>query len=145
MSKRTCIIANCCLLFWFTFCLTGLSFDKYIFVESAWGEIDRTMYFIYLALFIFFLIKEKYSKHLLTLFCLLWLTTQFMFHEYFTLFGASPEKLTQYQNNFFHTVQIFPHDKSIIIPDFYHIVLHLIILIVLICMGMYCIPTKEKA
>lgn len=144
MRKRICIITNGCLLLWFTFCLTGLSFGKYVFVESAWGEIDRTMYFIYLALFIFFLVKDKYGKYLLTIFCLLWLITQLMFHEYFTLFGASTEKLTQYQSNFFHTVQMFPHPESIIVPDLYHIILHLLIFIVLTSMVLYCISSSKR-
>lgn len=143
MRKRICILANCCLLFWFTFCLTGLSIGKHILVESAWGEIDTLMYSIYLVLFIFFIVCSRYGKYPLTIYCSLWLLTQFMCHEYYTIFGVSNDKLTQYQRNFYHTLQIMPHNKTIIIPDFYHVMLHLLIITVVISMILYCNSTRK--
>ncbi len=60
---------------------------------------------------------------------LLWFAVQFMCHWYFTIFGASERKLRGYNDCFRDTVRIFPMSDKRLIPDLYHIVLHLLILL----------------
>ncbi len=70
----------------------------------------------------------------------LWLVTQFFSHEYYTIFGASLQKVRDYNKCFEGTVKLFPVSETRLIPDLYHIVLHLLIaadlamLIVAICL-----------
>ena len=49
-------------------------------------------------------------------------------HWYYTLFGASEQKLKGYNECFQGTLRLIPKSDKRLIPDFYHIVLHLLIL-----------------
>jgi hypothetical protein len=60
---------------------------------------------------------------------MLWFIVQFMCHWYFTIFGASERKLQGYNDCFRDSVRIFPMSDKRLIPDLYHIVLHILILI----------------
>lgn len=49
-------------------------------------------------------------------------------HWYYTIFGASEQKLKGYNECFQGTLRLIPKSDKRLIPDFYHIVLHLLIL-----------------
>ena len=53
---------------------------------------------------------------------------QFLCHWYYTIFGASEKKLAGYNRCFKDTIHLFPASETRLIPDLYHIVLHLLIL-----------------
>ena len=59
----------------------------------------------------------------------LWFTVQFLCHWCYTVFGANPEKIRAYNECFRDTLRIFPMSEIRLIPDLYHVVLHLMILI----------------
>ena len=59
----------------------------------------------------------------------LWFIVQFMCHWYYTIFGASERKLLGYNDCFRDSIRIFPMSDKRLIPDLYHIVLHILILI----------------
>ena len=69
------------------------------------------------------------GKWILSALLTLWAAVQFFCHWYYTLFGASAEKLKGYNECFRGTVRIFPESETRLIPDFYHIVLHILILV----------------
>ena len=58
-----------------------------------------------------------------------WFTVQFFCHWYYTLFGATPKKLSGYNECFRSTVRLFPASDKKLIPDLYHIALHALILL----------------
>ena len=58
-----------------------------------------------------------------------WFIVQFMCHWYFTIFGASERKLQGYNECFRDSVRIFPMSDKRLVPDLYHIVLHILILL----------------
>lgn len=60
---------------------------------------------------------------------LFWFSIQFLCHWYYTIFGASEKKLKGYNECFNHTIHIIPSSDKRLIPDLYHIVLHILILI----------------
>ena len=62
----------------------------------------------------------------------LWLTVQFFCHWYYTLSGASLEKLKGYNDCFRGTVRLFPVSEKRLVPDLYHIVLHLLLAVNLV-------------
>ena len=61
-----------------------------------------------------------------------WAAVQFRYHWYYTIFGASEQKLKGYNSAFRDTVRIFPASDTRLVPDLYHIVLHILIVLNLV-------------
>lgn len=138
MNRRTCLIANLCLLFWFFLDMTGISIYKHILVTRSYKE-DGIFFLIFLVLFMLYAFKERVWKYFLTGWLFIWFTAQFVSHWYFTIFGPSIGKM----NYFANTIKLIP-SSNIYIPDLYHIVLHVLILVSLISMLKYCITTRKS-
>ena len=68
------------------------------------------------------------GKWILFAILVLWFVIQFFCHWYYTLFGASEQKLKGYNECFQGTLRLIPKSEKRLIPDFYHIVLHILIL-----------------
>jgi len=143
MSKRLCIAANGTLLVWFFLDMFGFRVGSFVLVESAWKDIDGIWFLIFAGLFVLFCIKDKYGKYPLSVFLLLWFVIQFQSHWFYTIFGASEEKISGYNEFFADTYRIIPASASRVIPDFYHILLHAFILVTLLVMVLYCIKRKN--
>ena len=60
---------------------------------------------------------------------LFWFIVQFFCHWYYTSFGASEQKLKGYNDCFKNTIHIIPASETKLIPDLYHMILHLLILL----------------
>lgn len=58
-----------------------------------------------------------------------WSIVQFFCHWFYTIWGASEKKLKGYNECFRHTVRIIPASDMRLIPDFYHMVLHLLLVL----------------
>lgn len=67
-----------------------------------------------------------------------WLVVQYFCHWHFTIFGATPEKIQGYNQCFEGSLCIVPRREDRLIPDFYHIVLHILIALnlVLLCLAL---------
>ena len=66
----------------------------------------------------------------------LWFIVQFMCHWYYTIFGATERKLKGYNDCFRNTVRLFPMSETRLVPDLYHIVQHVLILLnIMICLA----------
>jgi hypothetical protein len=124
--------------------MTGFSVGDIILVEAAWNSIDGVWWLIFLLFSILFIIKDKTGKYMLFLFVFLWSIIQFYSHWYYTLFGATEEKIFSYNNFFKETYHIIPSSKTILIPDFYHIILHILILATLFSLFLYIIDNKKQ-
>ncbi len=137
-EKKIMIIFNLLLFLWFFLDMTGLSIFGNTLVSRSYKE-DGIFFLIYLVLLLGFLINEKIGLYILTLWLFLWFMTQFLSHWYFTIFGPW-EKKRQY---FSETIKLF-QTKEVYIPDIYHIVLHVLILLALIGCIRYFICGKKK-
>ena len=73
------------------------------------------------------------GKWILLALLLLWFAVQFRCHWYYVLFGASEEKLKGYNDCFRDTFRIFPASDTRLVPDLYHILLHVLILANIVC------------
>jgi len=122
--------------------MVGFKIGNFILVERAWKD-DGIFFLIYIALFIFFYLKEQQGKYLLTIFLSLWLATQFISHWYYTIFGASEKKFLSYNRYFADTYQIIPASDSVLVPDLYHVLLHLFILTALVLMVRYTLKSRR--
>ena len=123
------IVVSCLLWLWFLGCTFTWKFGKVLLVE---GMGLKSIEFVALVLFTLgigsFLLWEPIGKWVLFVELALWLIEQFFCHEYFTIFGSSSKKLRGYNECFDGTVKLFPVSETRLIPDLYHIVLHLLIL-----------------
>ena len=123
------IVVSCFLWLWFLGCTFTWKFGKVLLVE---GMGLKSIEFAALVLFTLgigsFLLWEPIGKWVLFVELALWLIEQFFCHEYFTIFGSSSKKLRGYNECFDGTVKLFPVSETRLIPDLYHIVLHLLIL-----------------
>ncbi len=136
--KLLIIIVSCLLWLWFLGCTTTWRFGKVLLVE---GMGIKSIEFAALVSFTCgiaaFLLWESVGKWILLAILSLWLVGQFFCHEYFTIFGASENKLKGYNECFEGTVKLFPASKTRLIPDLYHIVLHLLITFDLVLLIVY--------
>lgn len=128
------VILQVVLWVWFLGCTVTYRFGRCLLVE---GMGVKSAEFAALCLYTLGLIAwhcfQPAGKWILFGILLLWLIVQFMCHWYFTIFGASERKLQGYNDCFRDAVRLFPMSETRLIPDLYHIVLHLLILANLIC------------
>ncbi len=141
MKKIYCCIAQIVLLLWFFLDMTGLYFGENCLVTSSYKE-DGIFFLIYLAAVILFFVKEKIGKWLSIGWMSIWLLIQFMCHEWYTIFDSgfmgSLDGKIKYFSDTIQWIQI----EGKYIPDVYHTVLHMLILIALTLTIIY--TTKNR-
>lgn len=127
------MVVSCILWLWFLGCTITWKFGKVLLVE---GMGPKSIEFAALVLFtigiVSFLLWKPVGQWILLFILALWITVQFFSHEYFTLFGTSTKKLEGYNKCFEGTLKLFPASKTRLVPDLYHIVLHILITIDLV-------------
>lgn len=121
---------------WFFGCITTYRIGKRLLVE---GMGIRSAEFVMLCLFSAGLLSYHFvplaGKWILLAVLLFWLVVQFFCHWYYTIFGVSERKLQGYNDCFRDTIRLFPMSEKRLVPDLYHIVLHILILAnVVICL-----------
>lgn len=126
---RTAVIFVSCLLWlWFLGAVITWRFGRVLLVE---GMGIKSAEFAALVLFTTgiasYILWPGTGAWVLAAELTLWLVVQFFCHEYFTIFGASAKKRAGYRACFQGTVKLFPERQDRLIPDLYHIVLHLLI------------------
>ena len=114
---------------WFLGCITTWRFGRILLVE---GMGIKSAEFVMLCLYSIGLISyhafQSAGKWILFSVLALWFIVQFFCHWYYTIFGASEEKLKSYNLCFKDTLRLVPMSETRLIPDLYHIILHLLIL-----------------
>ena len=124
----TTIIFLALLWVWFLGCTVTCRFGNILLVEGVGVKsAEFIVQCLYSAGIILYCCYPPVGKWFLFTVLCLWFIVQFMCHWYYTIFGASEEKLTGYNRCFKGTVRIFPESDTRLIPDMYHIVLHLLI------------------
>ena len=124
------VIAQTALWVWFLGCITTYRVGKRLLVE---GMGLKSAEFVMLALYSLALaasyVFPSVGKWVLLAVLLLWFIVQFFCHWYYTLFGADEKKLKGYNDCFSGTLRLFPASATRLVPDLYHIVLHLLIVL----------------
>lgn len=136
--KKISIISNVILLIWFFLDMTGFSFANLILVSQSWKD-DGIFFAIYAGAFIWFLVKEKSGKFVLLSWLFLWFSTQFYSHWYFTIAGPWEGKMRYFSD----TIKLIP-SSTVYIPDLYHIVLHVFILLAFCSTMIYTIKSRKE-
>lgn len=138
MKKRLSIISNAVLLVWFFLDMIGISFQNKILVSRSYQD-DGIFFIIFIIVFIWFIVKEKSGKFIISGWLFMWFAMQFYFHWIFTIFGPWEEKIKYYTG----TIKLIPSTK-VYFPDLYHIILHLLILITFISVVNSCILSERN-
>ena len=139
MNKKICFVSNLCLLLWFFLDMIGISINGYILVTRSYKD-DGIFFLIFFVLFTWYVFKDKIGKYFLMSWLFIWFSAQFLSHWYFTILGPPQGKI----NYFADTIKLIP-SSNIYIPDLYHIILYILILISLISMIVhYITSTKAK-
>ena len=143
MKKKHCIVANILLLLWFFLAMTGVYFgDGYLVTTSYKGE----WYFMVIPVIalIIFIVKEKVGKYILIGWHAMWFITQFLSHEWYTIFNKGFMGTTEGKIKYFENAIKLIESDTVYIPDVYHIILHILILIALITTLLYRVDRKES-
>ena len=136
--KKKVIILCLILLGWFFLDMTGLTFKTNYLVTQSFMD-DGIFFIIYLIVFLLFIFKERIGKYLLNIWLFLWFLTQFLSHWYFTITGTGLSKIEYFKGS----IKLID-SNSRYIPDFYHIVLHILILVSFITLNVYIKKNKEN-
>lgn len=123
------ILVQAILWIWFFGCIRTYYMGKYLLVE---GMGIKSAEFIMLCLYSIGLISFHFlqpaGKWILLVILGFWFVVQFFCHWYYTILGASESKLQGYNDCFRNTLHIFPISEKRIVPDLYHMILHILIL-----------------
>ena len=129
------ILLQVFLWIWFLGCTVTFRIGKYTLVEGMGVKsAEFGMLCLYSICLILCYLLPPAGKWILLSVLILWFVAEFFCHWYFTIFGASDRKLKGYNECFRDTVRIFPMSETRLIPDLYHIVQHLLILLNILCL-----------
>lgn len=137
MKKKYCVCVNILLLVWFFLDMVGVYFEGTYLVTRSWKD-DGIFMIIFAVTLVLFILKERIGKYILVGWQALWLITQFISHEWYTIVGSGEEKMRYFSGS----IKLF-YSKSRYIPDLYHIVLHILIAVSLVLTSLYIIGNKS--
>lgn len=142
MNKKYCIISQLVLLVWFFLDMTGLYFGNQCLVTTSYKD-DGIFFGIYLLTVIIFILKDNIGKWLVTIWLSMWFIIQFMCHEWYTIFGSGFMGTLDNKIKYFSgTIQWFSVNGRYI-PDLYHTILHLLIIINLCFIISYIVKHRK--
>jgi hypothetical protein len=122
--------------------MTGLYFGDKCLVTKLYKD-DGIFFLIYLAAVVMFILKEKIGKWLIVVWTSIWFVVQFMCHEWYTIFNKGFMGTVEGKIRYFSgTMQWLKIDGKYV-PDIYHTVLHICILLVLISTILYVLNRRR--
>lgn len=143
MKKMYCVITQILLLIWFFLDMTGVYFGEKCLVTKSFKD-DGIFFIIYFIAVLLFIIKEKIGKWFIIIWSAIWFIIQFLCHEWYTIFNSGFMGTLQGKINYFSgTMQWLKIDGKYI-PDIYHTVLHILILLVLVITSVYAFKNKKS-
>lgn len=137
-SRKFVVITGLLLLVWFFFDMIGLAFGDSLLVSRSWKQ-DGIFFVIYLISFLWFIFKVKSGKYVLLSCNIILLVYQIYSHWCFTILGPW-EGLNK---TFADTIKIF-NTNEVYIPDLYHIILQILIILTLISTIFFVKKKKQK-
>ena len=143
MKKIHCIVLQILLLAWFLLDMTGFYLGGRCLVIQSYKD-DGIFFLIYLVSVVLFILREKNGKWFVAVFTALWFFTQFICHEWYTIFnggfmGGLEGKIKHFQETI-HWIDI----EGRYIPDVYHTILHILILFVFTSTVIYIHNNKKQ-
>ena len=143
MKKIYCIIAQIVLLLWFSLDMIGLYFGDKCLVTRSYKE-DGIFFLIYLAAMILFFTKEKIGKSIVIGWMSMWFVIQFMCHEWYSIFNCGFMGTLEGKIEYFSGTIQWLQIEGKYVPDVYHTILHILILIALALTIIYTAKNRKK-
>ena len=130
------IILQAALWIWFLGCVITWRIGKWLLVEGMGRKsAEFAVLCLYSAGLVVYYTLQPAGKWILAGILILWFVVEFFCHWFFTIFGASEKKLQGYNDCFRDTVHLVPLNEKRIIPDLYHMIQHLLILLnIIVCL-----------
>lgn len=121
------------LLIWFFGCIVTYRLGNVLLVEGMGiKSAEFGMLVVYTASILLRVVLPQVGNWFVLAVLVVWLVVQYFCHWHFTIFGATPEKIQGYNQCFEGSLCIVPRRADRLIPDFYHIVLHVLIVLNLV-------------
>ena len=121
------------LLIWFFGCIVTYRLGNVLLVEGMGiKSAEFWMLVVYAASILLRVVLPQVGNWFVLSVLVVWLVVQYFCHWHFTIFGATPEKIRGYNQCFEGSLCIVPRRADRLIPDFYHIVLHVLIVLNLV-------------
>lgn len=141
--KKHCIAAQITLLVWFFLDMTGVYFGDKCLVTRSYKD-DGIFFLIDLAAVLLFITKDRIGKWLVLLWTSIWFTIQFFCHEWYTIFNGGFMGTLEGKIKYFSGTLQWLKVEDKYIPDIYHTVLHILILLVIISTIVYIRKSKKE-
>lgn len=140
-KKKVAVMVNCVLLAWYFLSMFGVKIgDKYL-VEGAFRE-EWIFMVVPTITLILFAVFGKVWKYVNLGWLSLWFITQFLSHEWYTLFGngfmGDTESKIAYFSDCIQIIKI----QGRYVPDLYHLILHALIVLTIICVAI--VPKQNR-
>lgn len=142
--RRTVMWMTAVLLGWLGLSMIGLKIGPYYLVAKEWGASEGTLFILLLGSLLLFMAAERIGKYILGSLLILWGSFQFAVHWRFTIFGAEPELVNNYNIMFAENLRLFPMSDTVVIPDLYHFVLLGLTLAALVIWVIYMVKKKSE-
>lgn len=143
MKKRYVIVAQLVLLMWFFLDMTGVYFGDQCLVTRTYKE-DGIFFLIYLMTVLLFIFKERIGKWFSIAGMTIWLIVQFMGHEWYTIFNSGFMGTLEGKIRYFSGTLQWLKIEGRYIPDVYHTILHILILLALVSTIAYVVKEKKQ-
>ena len=143
MKKIYCMLAQIILLLWFFLDMIGLYFGDKCLVARSYKE-DGIFFLIYLAAMILFFTKEKIGKRIVIGWMPMWFVIQFMCHEWYSIFNCGFMGTLEGKIEYFSGTIQWLQIEGKYVPDVYHTILHILILIALALTIIYTAKNRKK-
>ena len=143
MKKTYCIIAQSILLVWFLLDMTGFYVGDKCLVTMSYAE-DGIFFLIYLLAIILFVKKESIGKYFMIGWLSIWVTIQFICHEWYTIFNGGFMGTLEGKIKYFSETIQWMQIEGKYIPDVYHTILHILLLTSLVTTVIYAISPSKK-
>lgn len=104
---------------------------------------DGIFFLNYLAAVIIFIVKENIGKWAVIIWTAMWFVTQFISHEWYTIFNGGFMGTVESKMETFAGTMHWLEIEGRYIPDIYHTVLHVLILLVLVSTSIYAAKNRK--
>ncbi len=139
INKLYVLIPSVILLVWFFLDMVGFNINGKPLVEEAFKD-DFIFFAIYVIAIVSFILIDKIGRWVLSGWLFMWFVTQFFSHWYLTITGTGLKKIDYFKN----TIKLFENETRYI-ADLYHIILHILILVVFALLIVFIIKSlKDK-
>ena len=140
--KKVAIIANSLLLLWFSLDMFGVKIgDKYL-VEGAFKD-DGLFMLISVITFLLFVFTKKIGNYFHLIWLSMWLVVQFLSHEWYTIFGTGFMGDVDVKINYFKDCIKIISVQGRYVPDAYHTILHILLVVALVTTLRVTVKTKD--